>query len=82
MIASNAFSLSLFRRSWVNAIEQVKKKLEEESMETEEEDEVPDAAFVDMFNKRGKKQHRSGKSKVVSATLLTTPLCDSVFWSM
>ena len=48
----------------MNAIEQVKKKLEDDdAMDTED---APDTAFVDMFNKRGKKQHRSGKSKVVS----------------
>ncbi len=51
----------------MSAIEQVKKKLEDENMETEE---GPDAMFVDMFNKRGKKQHRSGKSKVVSESAL------------
>ena len=48
------------RRSWVQAIESVKKKLEEESMETEQT-EQPDKLYVDMFGRRG-----TSKGKVVS----------------
>ncbi len=61
----------------MNAIEQVKKKLEEESMDTEDSlggigtsgASGEDQAFVDLFDKRGRKQHRSGKCKVVSYLL-------------
>jgi len=40
------------RRSWVQAIESVKKKLGGESMETEQTEE-PDKIYVDMFGRRG-----------------------------
>jgi RAC serine/threonine-protein kinase len=49
------------RRSWVSAIESVKKKLDEETMETEPSE---TNVFVDMFGRRGKRQHKSGLSKV------------------
>ena len=48
------------RRSWVQAIESVKKKLDEESMETEQTEE-PDKIYVDMFGRRG-----TSRGKVVS----------------
>ena len=49
------------RRSWVQAIESVKKKLDEESMETEQTEE-PDRIYVDMFGRRG-----TSRGKVVSS---------------
>ncbi len=45
-------------------MESVKKKLDDESMDTDEPSDQ-NSSFVDMFSKRGKKQHSSGKSKVV-----------------
>ena len=47
---------------WVNSIEEVKRKLEEdENMETEEGDDP-----LNPFSKQGETHHRSGKRKVVS----------------
>jgi hypothetical protein len=47
---------------WVSAIEDVKRKLEEdETMETEEADDP-----LNPFSKQGETQNRSGKRKVVS----------------
>ena len=51
------------RRSWVSAIENVKKKLEDETAENEG-DTAETSVFVDMFGKKGRKLHKSGKSKV------------------
>lgn len=52
------------RRSWIQAIEQVKKKLEEENMDTDEPAETN--PYVDMFGRRGRRQHSSGRTKIVS----------------
>jgi hypothetical protein len=60
---SNVF-VTLCRQQWVAAIETVKKKLDDENMDTDEPESNKD--FVDMFGKRGKKTHKSGKSKIVS----------------
>ena len=52
-----------YRKMWVNSIEEVKRKLEEdENMETEEGDDP-----LNPFSKQGETHHRSGKRKVVSA---------------
>lgn len=51
-----------FRLSWVNAIENVKRKLEDG--ETVEADEANDPS--NPFSKRGEKKSRRGRSKVVS----------------
>ena len=50
------------RRSWVNAIESVKRKLEDN--DTVEADEANDPS--NPFSKRGEKKNKKGKSKVVS----------------
>ena len=56
-------SVSVFyRKSWVDAIESVKRKLEDG--ETVEADEANDPS--NPFSKRGEKKSRRGKSKVVS----------------
>ena len=53
---------SFSRRSWVNAIESVKRKLEDN--DTVEADEANDPS--NPFSKRGEKKNKKGKSKVVS----------------
>ena len=60
----NGFS-SFSRRSWVNAIESVKRKLEDN--DTVEADEANDPS--NPFSKRGEKKNKKGKSKVVSIIL-------------
>ena len=57
-----SFSLSIYRKCWVDAIEGVKRKLEDG--ETVEADEANDPS--NPFSKRGEKKSRKGKSKVVS----------------
>ena len=53
----------MFRKLWVSAIEDVKRKLEEdETMETEDADDP-----LNPFSKQGETQNRSGKRKVVSS---------------
>ena len=54
--------LHFSRRSWVNAIESVKRKLEDN--DTVEADEANDPS--NPFSKRGEKKNKKGKSKVVS----------------
>ena len=56
---------SFSRRSWVNAIESVKRKLEDN--DTVEADEANDPS--NPFSKRGEKKNKKGKSKVVSIIL-------------
>ena len=63
MIFNVFFSFS--RRSWVNAIESVKRKLEDN--DTVEADEANDPS--NPFSKRGEKKNKKGKSKVVSIIL-------------
>ena len=53
------------RRSWVNAIESVKRKLEDN--DTVEADEANDPS--NPFSKRGEKKNKKGKSKVVRIIL-------------
>ena len=54
------FNVSFSRRSWVNAIESVKRKLEDN--DTVEADEANDPS--NPFSKRGEKKNKKGKSKV------------------
>ena len=61
------------RRSWVQAIESVKKKLDEESMETEQT-EQPDKLYVDMFGRRG-----TSRGKVVSYSEIRFKLTSMAF---
>ncbi len=52
----------VFRKQWINAIEEVKRKLEEdETMETGDGDDS-----LNPFSKQGETQSRAGKRKVVS----------------
>ena len=55
-----------YRKSWVDAIEGVKRKLEDG--ETVEADEANDPS--NPFSKRGEKKSRKGKSKVVSIPII------------
>ena len=55
-----------FRRSWVQAIESVKQKLDDENMDTDETANDERNMYVDMFGRRGEKRNKKGKSKVVS----------------
>jgi len=73
-----------YRQQWVAAIETVKRKLDDENMDTGKilcfsdlgmlamaiifvvDEPESNKDFVDMFGKRGKKTHKSGKSKIVS----------------
>ena len=57
-----SFFLLIYRKCWVDAIEGVKRKLEDG--ETVEADEANDPS--NPFSKRGEKKSRKGKSKVVS----------------
>lgn len=54
----------IFRRSWVQAIESVKQKLDDENMETDETANDERSMYVDMFGRRGEKRNKKGKSKV------------------
>ena len=54
------------RKSWVDGIEAVKRKLEDG--DTVEADEANDPS--NPFSKRGEKKSRKGESKVVSKTIM------------
>jgi hypothetical protein len=61
----NPFSSHYYRSNWIQAIETVKKKLDDENLDTDESN-MEKSAFVDMFGRRGQRQHKSGRNKVVS----------------
>ena len=60
------FLSSYCRKSWVDGIEAVKRKLEDG--DTVEADEANDPS--NPFSKRGEKKSRKGKSKVVSKNII------------